>query len=226
MRSGPKALSTTALLVAWALGSAPTARAQRTVQYDTLSEESPAAISCGFCAGEKFGMVFRPLDGGGGLRPEEFPLTINNVQIAVARGVVTGSLLSGYECSGSTSGGTVAMTIEIYAGPTAPRGSIRSYPENGAWPGETMLFSESAELTLSAETSAGTNMYDVMFTTVPVDVMAPAPNTYVRVVVSIPSGGTSSSCSDLSLSPPSAVGVRDDDGRPGPLHQRRGVPGR
>lgn len=211
MPSRSKVLSTTTFLfvLAHTLGAESAAHAQRTVQYDTLSEESPAAISCGFCAGEKFGMVFRPLDGGGGLRPEEFPLTINNVQIAVARAVVDESL----SCSGSTTGGTVSMMVEVYAGETAPRGSIQTNPTAGPWPGETMLFSQSAELTLSVETTAGSNMYDVMFTTVPVDAMAPAPNTYLRVVVSIPSGGSSLACETFGVGSPAAVGIRDDDGR-------------
>jgi hypothetical protein len=204
--------STSLLVIACALGFATTAHAQRTVQYDTLSEESPAAISCGFCAGEKFGMVFRPLDSGGGLRPEEFPLTINNVQVAVASATLEFGA-GGLQCVGSTAGGMVAMTIEIYAGTTAPRSAIRTNPATGPWTGETMLFSESAELTLSTETSAGTNMYNVMFTTVPVDVMVPAPNTYVRVVVSIPAGGSSASCELLGFGAPGALGIRDDDGR-------------
>ncbi|MDQ3031600.1 MAG: hypothetical protein M3Y87_04225, partial [Myxococcota bacterium] len=192
--------------------AASIASAQRRVQYDTLSESTPAAVSCGFCAGEKFGMVFRPLDGGGGLRADEFPLTLQSIEVAVARTQVTGDL-TGYTCMGSSDEGTIPMIVEAYAGETAPRGSISSFPASGPWAGETALFGESAELTLSIETTPGSRMYNVMVTSVPVMVPVAAPNTYIRVVVTIPGGGSSTSCTDFGLTAPGAVGIRDDDGR-------------
>ncbi|AKF10532.1 hypothetical protein DB32_007681 [Sandaracinus amylolyticus] len=208
-------MSSLSLLVLVAIvAAAPSASAQRRVQYDTLTSESPAAISCGFCAGERFGMVFRPLDSGGGLRADEFPLTLTSVDVGVARTQITGGILEGYTCSGTAGGGMVSMMIEVYAGPTAPRGSITSMPGSGPWPGETQVFAESAELNLSVETTPGSRMYEVMLTSVPISARVDAPNTYLRVVVTIPSGAsTSASCSDLGLEPPSAVGLRDDDGR-------------
>ena len=191
------------------------ARAQRRIAYDTLTAMTPGAVSCGFCANERFGVVFRPLDSGGGLRPSDFPLTLDSIEVAVARAVVTGDFISGYMCMGSTVGGAVAMQVEAYAGTTAPRTSIMSFPGTGPWPGETMLFMQSVDLTVSTETAAGSGMYDVMVNTV---AMSPAiridpPNTYVRVAVTIPSGGMSSSCTDLGLPEPAAVALRDDDGR-------------
>lgn len=194
------------------IAAAGTASAQRRVQYDTLAESTPAAVSCGFCAGEKFGMVFRPLDSGGGLRADEFPLTLQAIEVAVARTQVTGDL-SGYTCTGSSDEGTVSMIVEAYAGVTPPRGSISSFPASGPWAGETAVFGESAELTLSIETTPGSRMFNVMVTSVPVMVPVAAPNTYIRVVVTIPGGGSSTSCSDFGLTPPGAVGIRDDDGR-------------
>ncbi|GAB5544883.1 MAG: hypothetical protein SangKO_046430 [Sandaracinaceae bacterium] len=191
------------------------ALAQRAVQYDTVSETTPAAVSCGFCAGEKFGIVFRPLSEGRGLRADEFPLVVNTMQIAVARAVVTRSGSFGFECRGSTDMGSVSMMLELYAGETPPSGSIVGNPADGPWPTETLVFAESAELEVSVETTAGSSMYNVMFNTVNVDmgVRVPQPNTYLRAVVTIPAGGMSDSCSDLMLSGPGAVGIRDNDGR-------------
>ncbi len=78
-----------------------------------------------------------------------------------------------------------------------------------------MLFGESVDLERSVETTPGSRMYNVMVNTIMVDggVMVDAPNTYVRVVATIPGGGMSSSCDLLSLPGPGAVGIRDDDGR-------------
>lgn len=188
--------------------------AQRTVQYDTVSEMTPAAISCGFCAGEKFGMVFRPLMGGRGLRADEFPLVVNSLQIAVAKTEVVFGGPSGIMCQGSSDASRVNMMVEVYAGATPPTGDIRMLPM-GAWPGETSIFAQSAELEPSVETTPGSAMYDVRFNTVNVDmgVRVAPPNTYLRVVVTIPAGGSSISCELGGFSPPAAVGIRDDDGR-------------
>lgn len=206
-------LASLALALTFVLGS-PVAEAQRRIQYDTLAEGTPAAISCGFCADEKFGLVFRPLSAGRGLRPEDFPLNLNSLEIAVARTQVTGSPLSGgtYMCSGADGGSTAMVEIEVFAGQTPPTGSILSMPGTGPWPGETELSSMSHELTLSTENSAGSQMYDVMFNTLMLDgVRVDPPNTYIRVAVTIPGGGSSTSCSDLSLTGPGASGMRDDD---------------
>jgi len=203
------------VVVAVAVWIAAPAAAQRTVQYDTVSEMTPAAVSCGFCAGEKFGVVFRPLAGGRGLRADEFPLVLNSIQIAVAKAEVVFGGPSGIMCRGSSDGASINMMLEAYAGATPPTGDIRTLPPTGAWPGETSIFAQSAELMPSVETTPGSAMYNVMFNTVNVDmgVRVAPPNTYIRVVVTIPAGGSSISCELGGFSPPGAVGIRDDDGR-------------
>jgi MYXO-CTERM domain-containing protein len=214
MTRGASLLSVAIVLALGSVVALSSAQAQRRVQYDTLSESTPAAISCGFCAGEKFGMVFRPLSDGRGLRPEDFPFALNSIEVAVARTQVTGDLFSGYMCQGTAGGGTVSMMIGVYAGETPPSGSIVSMPVTGPWPGESMVFGESADVMLSTETSPGSMMYNVMFNTLDLmGVRVDPPNTYIRVAIDIPGGGTSASCMDLGIPGPGAVGIRDDDGR-------------
>ncbi|MFK7987029.1 MAG: MYXO-CTERM sorting domain-containing protein [Sandaracinaceae bacterium] len=200
-----------ALALTFALGAPLNAEAQRRIQYDTLADSTPAAISCGFCAGEKFGMVFRPLSAGRGLRPEDFPLNLNSLEIAVARTQVTGSI-GAFTCMGAGGGTTVTAEVEAYAGMTPPTGSILGQPSSGPWPGETELVALSQELTLSTENPAGSEMYEVMFNTLALDgVRVDPPNTYIRVSLTIPTGGSSASCDALTLTGPGAVGLRDDD---------------
>ncbi len=188
------------------------ALAQRTIQFDTISASTPAAISCGFCGGEKFGVVFRELPGMRGLRVDDFPLRLNSIDVALASATV---VLSGLEamCIGSTAGGTISVEVEAYAGMTAPTGAIDSNPTTGPWPGETLIFGESVDIARSVEDPAGSNMYNVMINTITVGAMVDAPNTYIRVAVTIPNGGSSASCMTVGLPPPGAVGLRDNDGR-------------
>jgi len=195
------------------------ANAQRTVVYDTLAAETPAAVTCGFCAMEKFGVVFYELPGGGGLAPEEFPLRMFAVQVAVAKARVTGSLFTSYVCEGSATGGTVRLDMEIYAGQSVPRASIRALPADGPWPGETLVYStDTADVEASVATVDGGAMYNVMIQELelPTDTVVDAPNTYLRVVFTLPAGGQSASCSDLGLTPAAAYATRDDDGRVAP----------
>ncbi|MBW2461008.1 MAG: hypothetical protein JRH11_05140 [Deltaproteobacteria bacterium] len=197
---------------------AGSAAAQRVVAYDTASVGTPAAVTCGFCGGEKFGVVFRELGAGVGLQADEFPLTINSLQIAVASATVTGDGLSTpVLCRGSAEEGTVGVTVEIYAGPTAPTGSILDNPQVGPWAGETEIFAQSIDLTRSFEMPSGSAMYNVELNDVTVDggAMVDASNTYVRVVATVPSGGSSTTCTTLGLPSPGAVGIRDNDGRIG-----------
>ncbi len=202
------------LLLGLCMWAAPAAAQGRDVVFDSSTTGTPATIECGFCTGEKFGTVFRQLSSPSrpGLRTSEFPLTLNSVMLAIAR-----TNESGGSCTGTSAGGTVSMMIEAYAGVTPPSGSIVSNPATGSWPGETMLFAQSADLQLSVEMPAGSMMYNIMVNTVMIDmgVNVPAPNTYIRVVVTIPDGSgttTSDSCTLLSLTPPSAVGLIDGDG--------------
>jgi MYXO-CTERM domain-containing protein len=211
----PNLVSFCVILLSMGALAAPAA-AQRTIAYDTVSEMTPAAISCGFCSGEKFGVIFREIAPGVGLQEDEFPLTINSFQIAVASAnVMMDSSGLAFQCIGSGAGGTVGVQFEAYAGAETPTGSILMKPVDGPWPGETMVFAESVDLERSTETTPGSAMYNVMINTIMVDggVTVEAGNTYVRVVATIPSGGMSASCGLLGLSPPGAVGIRDDDGR-------------
>ena len=67
------------LLALAATAVAPTqqAAAQRTVAHDVLTGETPTALTCGFCAGEKIGVVFRELPGDAhGLDPADFPIQL------------------------------------------------------------------------------------------------------------------------------------------------------
>lgn len=195
------------------------AHAQRTVAYDTVSDGFPAAVTCGFCAGEKFGVVFYELPGGTGLRADEFPLTLTAIQIAVARIRVTGSALGGgYTCAGSNMEGTVDLTLDVFAGETVPT-SIRNLPASGAWPGETMVLTTEATATVSVATADGGSEFNVTLNEIPIPeggVLVEAPATYLRVVASIPGGGSSASCTELGFTSPGAVAIRDDDGRVAP----------
>lgn len=192
------------------------AHAQRTVAYDTVSDGFPAAVTCGFCAGEKFGVVFYELPGGTGLRADEFPLTLTAIQIAIARIRVTGSALGGgYMCAGSNMEGTVDLTLDVFAGETVPT-SIRNLPASGAWPGETMVLTTEATATVSVATADGGSEFNVTLNEIPIPeggVLVEAPATYLRVVASIPGGGSSASCTELGFTSPGAVAIRDDDGR-------------
>lgn len=207
--------------VAWllALAAVSPASAQRSVAYDTVADGFPAAVTCGFCAGEKFGVVFYELPGGAGLRADDFPLTLRSVQLAVARIRVVGSALSGgYMCQGSNMEGTVDVTVEAFAGETVPM-NVLNLPADGAWPGETQLFTTEATATVSTASMDGGSEFGVTLNEIALPdggVSVEAPATYIRVVVTIPSGGASSSCSELGQMPPAAVAIRDDDGRVAP----------
>ena len=50
--------------------AAPAFAQQTTIQYDDVAQDVDAAITCGFCAMEKFGTIFYELPGGGGLPGE------------------------------------------------------------------------------------------------------------------------------------------------------------
>ncbi len=137
------------------------------------------------------------------------------MKLALADATV-GDALSGYQCMGASAGGTIAAQLSIYAGMTVPT-SIQSLPTSGAWPGETEVVSMSVNVMLSVATSAGSSMYNTMInqfdlgSTMTVD----APNTYLRVVIDIPSGSKSQFCTDFGFGGPGAFPLRDNDGRIG-----------
>jgi MYXO-CTERM domain-containing protein len=206
---------TCALVVLFSLGLSLPVAAQRRVQYDTLAEETPAAASCGFCAGEKFGVVFRELSGGRGLRADEFPLTVVSLEVALAS--VEVQEVGGFGiCLGSTTGGAVDTQIAIYAGDTPPSGDIRSFPPMGPWEGESLVWSGTVPIMRSVETTGGSMRYNLMFNTVELPdggVRVEPPNTYLRAVVTIPTGSGSATCTSGGNMEPAAAAVRDNDGR-------------
>jgi len=190
--------------------------AQRVLAYDTLSAMTPAAASCGFCAGEKFGAIFYELPDGSGLAPAEFPLTLRAMRIAVARVTVTGPTA----CTGSDLGGTEPFDLALYAGATVPT-DIAAMPASGPWPGETVLL-ELADVPLETSVlSAGTATFEATFNEIPIlddlgaTIMVAPPNTYLRAVVGITAGGSSTGCT-APAAPPAGVPLRDDDGRIAP----------
>ncbi len=198
-----------------ALGAS--AHAQELIQYDDVIADTQAAITCGFCATEKFGTIFYELGTGGGLPAAAFPFTLNQIQIAVASTQVTGGVLSGgYQCTGTATGGMVSATLDVYAGTAVPP-VITTMPATGAWPGESIIVnSNQVMLERSVDTVPGSNMFNVQINQLMVGVMVPTPNIYVRVVITIGAGGTSSACTDLGFDSPSLSPFRDDNGRSGP----------
>ena len=192
------------------------ALAQHVVAYDTLSAMTPAAASCGFCAGEKFGVVFYELPGGAGLAASEFPLTVRALRLAVARVTVTGPS----SCSGSDLGGTENFDLELYAGETVPT-DIAALPATGPWPGETLLTAFADAPIETSVISAGTSSFEATFVELPIvddlgdPIVVSPPSTYLRAVIGITAGGSSTTCTG-TLMPPAGVPLRDDDGRIAP----------
>ena len=210
-------------LAAFALAAClapPAAHAQRVVTYDTLAMGSPVAVSCGFCAGERFGVIFRELPPPArGLEAADFPLELREVHVAMASARLTGAAGS-YACGGSTMGATIMAELEVWSGTTPPAGSIAAKPAMGAWdPAEQLLWVGPAAIQLSVSDMDGSSRYTTQFNRLIVqDAMgAPIPvdgaQRYIRVVLTLPDGmGTSSSCTDAMLTPPAGFPMRDGDG--------------
>jgi MYXO-CTERM domain-containing protein len=197
------------------------AGAQRTVAHDTLSDATPVAVTCGFCAGEAIGVVFRELPTPlRGIDPGDFPLELRSVQIALASARTTGTA-GAYACEGVLAGGTVLVPVEIWAGTTPPTGDIRTRPLGDAWDAtETLVWaSDEVPIELSVPDAEGSARFTLTLNTIDLEdeagapIVVAAPATYLRVVVLLPTGGSSTSCDALSLDPPAAVAVRDDDRR-------------
>lgn len=186
--------------------------AQRPVVYDTLTAMSGASVTCGFCAGEKFGVVFRELPGARpGLRASEFPLTVNSIEIAVASAMLD-LTDEGLVCRGSSAGGEIDVFLQLYAGSAPPTGSILNNPDE-EWDGEELVWSDTVPLQRSVE-EGGVNMYNIMFNTITVGsgVRVDPPNTYLRVVMTIPAGGAGLECLGSAGGAPGALAIRDVDG--------------
>lgn len=132
------------------------AGAQVTLAQDTLSAESPAAALCGFCGGEGFGVVFRELPPPSrGLLPEDFPLVVRAVEVALAS-----ARLDGMRCVSAPEGGTAHVDIEIWAGRTPPGERIGASEPGLPWPetGEELVFAAAdvpVEFSIPATGSTG-----------------------------------------------------------------------
>lgn len=196
----------------------PAAAQPRVVTFDSLGGETPSAVTCGFCAGEKFGVVFRDLPPPSrGLDADEFPIELRTVRVAVASARVMAGA-----CSGTTEGGVGLATLAVYAGETAPSGDISALPEDGPWPGETeVIVAEDLPLTRSSADVEGGSMFEVAFNELRLvdegepPVIVDRPNAYLRVVFTLQEeiGDRSSSCTSAGLPSPGMFPLRDNDGR-------------
>ena len=185
-----------------------------TIQNDNVRQDSEAVVSCGFCASEKFGtMFFAPQ-----LNSNQFPLDLKKVFLAMAGVSVTLDLATfSYACEGVSNTGTMPMQItaqyEVYAGVTPPS-AVAGLPATGGWPSETVLVPPtSTMITLSSPQPNG--QWQLNFQEIALNGITVAPpNTYLRVVVTIPIGSnTHDACSNalINLSPPGGVAFRDTD---------------
>lgn len=195
----------------------PRVDAQRIVTFDTVSAETGSAVTCGFCAAEKFGVVFRELEPPArGVEAEDFPFVLRGVRVALANAsVIDGS------CEGSLVGGTGIMSMQVYGGTTLPSGDISDNPEEGPWDGETLLI-EAIDVPLmrsALETEGGTR-YQVELNDLQIrdpetdeDIRVEAPMTYVRVAFTFgEEADRNPSCESMGLVSPSAFPMRDTDG--------------
>ncbi|MBO6937716.1 MAG: hypothetical protein JJ863_22295 [Deltaproteobacteria bacterium] len=201
------------------LGVATPADAQRVVAQDTLSTATPAAITCGFCEGERYGVIFRELDPGG-LQPADFPLTIRSMRVAVASARVTGTAPS-FTCEGLTIGGSALADLELWAGTELP-GDLTDIGADDPWTtGEELLWA-AADVPLMKSTAGadGASEIEAGFNELqPVDEMempirVSADARYIRAVVRIQEGDAdaSASCDAAGQNPPSIFPLRDNDG--------------
>lgn len=209
------------LIVGLALPGYSPAGAQVRVIHDTLSSDTPTALTCGFCAGERFGVVFRELPAPRrGIEPTDFPITLESVQVAVAAATVT----AGPTCVPSETGGSVTATVELYAGEDPPEGNIQALPAEGPWSDtEALVWAGDADLALSTAEPGGTR-YAINFNVLEVRDEEGAPivvesGSYLRAVVSIPAAATMTSTECPAEMSPAFVGVRDADG---PIATERG----
>lgn len=209
-RDGVAILAALAIL---ALGSP--VHAQETVAHDGLSSDAPTALTCGFCAGERFGVIFRELPAPErGVEPRDFPITLESVQVAVAAATV----IEGPTCAPSETGATVTARVELYAGDEPPEGSIVSLAAEGPWSStEALVWSTDAALVLSTAEPGGTGRYGIHFNELAVRDEAGLPvviesGAYLRAVVSIPEASTMTSVTCAADVSPAFFPVRDADG--------------
>src|SRR5690606_24590739 len=196
--------------------------AQEPVIQDTLSADTPTALTCGFCAGERFGVVFRELPAPRrGIEPGDFPITLESVQVAVAAASVT----AGPTCVPVETGGSVEALVELYAGAEPPEGAIASLPADAPWSDtEELVWAGEASLALSTAEPGGTGQYAIHFNVLEVRDEEGAPiviesGAYLRAVVSIPAASSDMSAICPAGASPAFVPIRDADG---PIAPERG----
>jgi len=204
----PFALPFTVSLAA-ALSQPSAARAQRSLAYDTLSSETPGAVSCGFCGGEKAAVIYYELPGGGGLRPSEFPLLVRELVVAVASAAPG----AGGACVAGTTPREGLFDIAVYAGTTVPT-AVNTLPADGVWPGEVEVTAAvEVPLALSISSSATVPMFDVNLLTLELDaagLRVEAGYTYLRVVLGIQPDAAVTSSTCPAGQGPSGLPMRDD----------------
>lgn len=193
----------------------PRASAQVTLAQDTLSMDSPAAASCGFCGTEGFGVVFRDLPAPArGLLAEDFPLTLRSVEIAIAA-----ARLNGMTCMNIDGGGTVLVDVEIWGGVTPPGETIGASAPAEPWPGtsEELVFAAAdvpIELSIPASGATGFNLqlnrFEIM-DEMGLPLRVSAPITYLRVYVQLRESTLPGPAGCMFSSDGSPL--RDDDGR-------------
>ena len=192
------------------------AGAQRIVTFDTVSPETGSAVTCGFCAGEKFGVVFRELDPPArGIEAEDFPFVLRGVRVALANASVVDGM-----CEGATFAGDATMSMQVFGGSSAPSGSIRDNPEDGPWDGETLLIEAiDVPLTRSALSEDGMrymvelNDLQIRDPETDEDIRVEAPMTYVRVAFEFgEEADRNPACETMGLVSPTAFPMRDTDG--------------
>ena len=195
------------LVVTLSLVSA--ASAQRSLAYDTLSSETPGAVSCGFCGGEKAAVIYYELPGGGGLRPSEFPLLVRELVVAVASAAPG----AGGACVAGTTPRDGLFDVAIYAGTTVPT-AVNTLPANGVWPGEVEVTAATEiPLALSISSSTTVPMFDVNLLTLELDaagLRVEAGYTYLRVVLGIQPDASVTSSTCPAGQGPSGLPMRDD----------------
>ena len=176
--------------------------AQRRLAQDTLSPDVPSAVTCGFCAGERFGVIFRELPSPfRGVVPADFPIVPEAIEVAMASADNSTST-----CTPSSQAATIMASVELYAGTTLQDASIMAEPADGEWTGETLVWAADAPLMLS--TADGGGRYSLNFNSLVVrdDMSMPIrieSGSYLRVSVTIPAGaaGSSPMCEPMYMSP-------------------------
>lgn len=205
-------LTLTVSLALCSLALPRAASAQRSLAYDTLSSDTPGAVSCGFCGGEKASVIYYDLGGGAGLQPSEFPLLVRELIVAVAS-ASPGGTAAAPVCMIGTTPRDGLFDVAVYAGTTVPT-AVAALPADGVWPGEMEVTSAiDLPLALSVSSSATMPMYSVNLLTIGLDAVGlrvDAPYTYLRVVLGIqPDAAVASSICAVGQGP-SGLPMRDD----------------